>query len=62
MGSALVEGLGSRYFMATADFMENIERTAPDGSVDEWSLYAIAFEQIIWTFFEPIDPSEWESY
>lgn len=61
-GSALVEGLGSRHFMRTADYLDGIKRAGPDGTVEDWTLYAVVFEQLIWTFFEPIDPATWEAW
>ncbi|MBT8240961.1 MAG: hypothetical protein HKN94_16840 [Acidimicrobiales bacterium] len=57
--AALAEGLGPRYFMRSAEYLDGIERTNDDGSTDEWSLFSIAFESIVLTFMEPIDPATW---
>jgi len=57
--AALAEGLGPRYFMRSAEYLDGIERPNEDGSTDEWSLFSIAFESIVLTFMEPIDPDAW---
>lgn len=52
--SAMTEGLAPRYFLRTDELLEDIDR---NGS--PWSLFAIMFEQTVYTFFEPVDPEAW---
>jgi len=59
--AALSEGLAPRYFMSSSEYLEGIVRPGCDGVEREWSLFAIVFEQLVLTFFEPIDPAEWET-
>lgn len=57
--SALAEGLATRYFMDTAEYLDEIDRVGPTGRVEQWSLFSIVFESIVMTFFEPVDPRAW---
>lgn len=57
--AALAEGLASRYFMDSVEYLDDIERVGPNGVTEQWSLFSIVFESIVMTFFEPIDPESW---
>lgn len=55
---ALGQGCGLRDRVDQSK-MEGIERaTGTDGKMQEWTLFAVAFEGLVWQFFE-IDP-DWE--
>ena len=57
---ALGQGCGLRDRVDRSK-MEGITRaTGPDGAPQEWALFAVAFEGLVWQFFE-IDP-EWEPH
>lgn len=58
--AALSEGLAPRYFMSSQQYLEDIPREGANGEVKPWSLFSIVFEQLVLTFFEPVDPTEWE--
>lgn len=52
--ASLVEGIAMRH--GVSEHLDSVERpTGPNGEIEEWTLFAIAFEGIYTMFFEPID-------
>jgi AcrR family transcriptional regulator len=55
-GVSLVEGIAMRH--GFNDEVTMIDRpTGPDGAIEEWSLFAVAFEALFIGFCEPMDPT-----
>ncbi|MEE9414804.1 MAG: hypothetical protein V3V01_05920 [Acidimicrobiales bacterium] len=51
----LIEGLGVR--APVSPHLEDIARpTGPDGSIEQWTLFGVAFEGLFTAFFEPQSP------
>lgn len=57
--SAMSEGLAMRYSLRAHEFVHGIVHPRNPDPDKLWSLYALMFENIVHTFFQPSDGSDW---